>query len=166
MSERDPVLYRLTYKFNFSRIRFDVLGCGCSGFKIQVGFPWKPEEYRILEAISWNPRLEVSYYRPEVTGERERESWAAISQVSDLFSVECGSIICSQGVISESNFKDLCSLNELTLPGLDWLVQWFKKCRCRRPAGSSHLSPLLCDTLQPAISPIKWTRTESKDDEI
>jgi len=28
------------------------------------------------------------------------------------------------------------------------------------------ISPLLCDTLQPAISPIKWTRTESKDDEI
>jgi len=64
-----------------------------------------------------------------------------------------------------SRFKttllDLCKWTNWPLsgspPGLDWLLQWFQKCRCRRPAGSSPLPPLPWDTLQPAIRPIKYT---------
>jgi len=95
-----------------------------------------------------------------------RESLAAILQG---FGDCCTHSQCYLRSRSKTTLLDLCSLNELTGPspsGLDWLLQWFEKCRCRRPAGISLLSPLLWDTLQPAISPIKWTRDESKDDEI
>jgi len=141
---------------NFS-YQFDVLGCRCSWSKIQA---------EALPVLVHDTRPDVSSsciwlgWKTLFTTEMRKETSAAILQVSDLFSVECGSIICSQGVISESNFKDLCTLNELTGPspqGLDWLLQWFKKRRCRRPVGSSPLPPLPWDTLQPAISPIKWT---------